>query len=130
MAILHDVRYAFRMLLKSPAFSAVAIVTLALGVGANTAIFSVINAVLLRPLPYRDASQLIWLQADLPGSGFRNIGFSVPELNDLRDRAGVFSEVAAAWSAPGNMTGGEHPERLQIVAVTPNYFRCWARAHS
>ncbi len=122
LALLQDIRFSLRTMRRSPRVGVTVLVTLALGIGVNTAIFSVVNAALLRPLPYRDAGRLVQLSADLPGVGAHNVGFSVPELDDMRDRAGVFEAVSASWQAPGNLTGGEHPERIDILAVSPNYF--------
>jgi putative ABC transport system permease protein len=107
---------------KSPRITLTVLATLALGIGANTAIFSIVNATLLKPLPFRDPGQLVELSADLRGLGARNVGFSVPELDDLRDRAGIFSAVSVVWQGPANLTGGDHPERLEFLAVSPNYF--------
>jgi len=84
-----DLRYALRMLRKSPAFSAVAVLTMALGIGATTAIFSVVDATLLHPLPYPQPEQLVSIQADLPGAGATDIGMSQPEWQDLQ-RSGIF----------------------------------------
>ena len=81
---LQDIRYGLRMLRKKPAFTLVAVLTLALGVGANTAIFSIVNAVLLRDLPYRDPDRLVRIIFNSPGLGLRDVPFSVPELDDLR----------------------------------------------
>lgn len=117
-----DVRYGLRMLRKKPAFTAVAILTLALGVGANTAIFSIVNAVLLRSLPYRDPDRLVRISFDDPGSGLRNVLFSVPELDDLRNRAGVFEDVSTIGGGSVNLTGAKEPERLEFVVTHPNYF--------
>ena len=85
-----DVRYGVRMLVKKPTFTIVAVLTLALGVGANTAIFSIVNAVLLRPLPYRDPDGLVRVFFNEPGVGLRDVRFSEPELDDLEKRSGVF----------------------------------------
>jgi putative ABC transport system permease protein len=107
---------------KSPRITITVLATLVLGIGANTAIFSIVNATLLKPLPFRDPGQLVELRADLRGLGARNVGFSVPELDDLRDRAGIFSAVSVVWQGPANLTGGDRPERLEFLAVSPNYF--------
>src|SRR5216684_1629839 len=117
-----DVRFALRTMWKSPRITATVLLTLALGIGANTAIFSVVNAALLRPLPFHDPEQLVTLHADLGGLGAKSVGFSVPEFDDLRDRAGVFSAASVVYQGPGNLTGGEHPERLETGVVSPNYF--------
>jgi predicted permease len=122
MALWQDVRFALRGMIKARGLTVVALLTLAVGIGANTAIFSIVNAVLLQPLPFHDPGQLVQLQADLPGVGARNVGFSEPEVQDLRDRAGIFDAVSVVFPAPANITGGEHPERIQIVGVSPNYF--------
>jgi predicted permease len=122
MNLWQDVRFALRTMWKSPRITATVLITLALGIGANTAIFSIVNATLFRPLPFHDPEQLVVLHADLRGLGAKSVGFSVPELDDLRDRAGVFSAVSAVYQGPGNLTGGEHPERLESGVVSPNYF--------
>lgn len=120
--LLHDIRYGLRMLFKKPTFAIVAVITLALGVGANTAIFSIVNAVLLRKLPYSEPDQLVEITFNNPGVGMRNVPFSVPELQDLQTRAGVFSDVTAFLPASVNLTGGKQPERLELLVSTPNYF--------
>src|SRR5215468_8359127 len=120
--IFKDIRYGIRSLGKHPGFTAVALITLAVGIGANTAIFSIVNAVLLRPLPFHDPGQLVQIYADLPGVGSKGISFSEPEYEDLRDRAGIFDAVSVVWPAPANLTGGERPERIEFLGVSPNYF--------
>ena len=122
MSLWQDIQFSFRTMRRSPRVGATVLLTLALGTGANTAIFSIVYAALLRPLPYRDAGQLVQLSADLPGVGSQSVGFSVPEFEDLRDRAGVFQDVSVTWQAPANLTGGDHPERIEFLAVSPNYF--------
>jgi predicted permease len=117
-----DIRFSLRGMTKARSVTLIALVTLALGIGANTAIFSIVNAVLLRPLPFRDSGQLVQLRADLRGLGAQNVGFSYPEFEDIRDRAGIFQSVAVVWPAPANLTGGERPERIDILGVSPNYF--------
>ena len=122
MVLWQDVRFAVRAMLKARGITVIALLTLALGIGANTAIFSIVNAALLRPLPFRDPGKLVRVRADLRGLGAQNVGFSVPELDDLRDRAGIFESVCVAWPAPVNLTGGEHPVRADFLGVGPNYF--------
>ena len=122
MSLLQDVHYSWRVMRRSPRVGVTVLVTLALGIGANTAIFSVVNAALLRPLPYRQPGQLVQLRADMPGNGSHDIGYSVPEFEDLRDRSGIFDEVTVSWQAPANLTGGAHPERIEFLAVSTNYF--------
>jgi predicted permease len=120
--LLQDVRYGWRMLRKKPTFTMVAVLTLALGVGANTAIFSIVNAVLLRSLPYRDPDRLVRIFFNNPGLGLRDVPFSVPELDDLRNRASVFENVSAVGGGSVNLTGAKQPERLEFVVTHPNYF--------
>src|SRR5438045_8369447 len=88
--LLQDLRYGWRMLVKKPTFTIVAVLTLALGVGANTAIFSIVNAVLLRSLPYPDPDRLVRIFFNEPSVGLRDVRFSQPELDDLQTRSGVF----------------------------------------
>jgi putative ABC transport system permease protein len=107
---------------KSPRIALTVLATLTLGIGANTAIFSVVNATLLKPLPFHNPGELVELNADLRGLGARNVGFSVPELDDLRDRAGIFTAVSVVWPTTANLTGGDHPDRLDALGVSPNYF--------
>ncbi len=117
-----DIRYCFRNLSQSPAFTAVVVLTLALGIGANTAIYSVVDAVLLRPLPFSDPDQLVRVVANFPGAGLSDVGLSVPEFDDLRDRSGVFSSLSAMWPIDANVTGAGQPERIELLAVSPTYF--------
>jgi len=119
--LVHDVSYGFRMLRRAPAFAAVVILTIALGVGATTAIFSVVNATLLHPLPYPHAEQLVRIEDDLVGLGARDIGMSTPEWNDLR-RSGVFDFVSPTWFDDNNLTGLERAQRVGLLIVAPNYF--------
>ena len=117
-----DLRYSIRMLLRSPGFSFIAIATMALGVGATTAIYSVIDATLLHPLPYPNPGELIHIQDDFPGIGAQDVGISIPEWRDL-ESSGIFQYVSiAGHGANVNLTGGARPERLGFKAVTPNYF--------
>jgi len=119
---MQDVRYALRMLRKAPAFTAVVVVTLALGIGANTALFSVVDAVLLRPLAYRQPDQLVAVKTDMPGINLTDRGMSQPELEDFQKRSGVFTEISAVWPISANITGREKPERVEANAVSTNFF--------
>ena len=120
--LLHDLRYAVRMLRKNLAFTVVAVLTLTFGIGANTAIFSVVNAVVLRPLPFPKSEQLVIIRDDLTGRQIEDVGLSVDELKDLQERSGVFQQVSAVWPVDANLTGSERPERIELLAVSPNYF--------
>jgi predicted permease len=117
-----DVRYGARLLRKNPGFAAVVVLTLAIGVGANTAIFSIVNSVLLHPLPYREPGRLVRIFFNEPGVGLRDITFSKPELDDLIDRAGVFEEVSAIGGGSANVTGVKQPERIEFVLIGFDYF--------
>ena len=119
--LLGDMRHGLRLLKKSPGFAAVAILTLALGIGANTAIFSLVHAVLLNPLPFKDSGRLVRITFNRPNVGLREVLYSVPELNDLRS-AGVFESVAAFVGATNNMDGSGRPVRVELLVVSPNYF--------
>ena len=116
-----DVRYALRMLRKSPGFTVIAVLTIALGIGASTAIFSVVDAALLHPLPYPQPEQLVSIEDDLPGVGSRDVGMSVPEWHDLQ-RSGIFEYVSLAVYGPVNLTGSSQPTRARYSGVAPNYF--------
>jgi putative ABC transport system permease protein len=110
------------MLRNKPGFTAVAIITLSLGIGANTAIFSVVDAVLLRPLPFPKPENIVLVRDDLTGRKAENVGISVDELRDLQERSGVFEDVSAVWPVDANLTGSDRPERIELLAVSPNYF--------
>src|SRR6476659_6722951 len=116
-----DLRYGARMLAKKPLFTIVAVITLALGIGANTAIFSVVNAVLLRTLPYHNAKQLVVLST-VGSSGDRD-GFSVPEAQDFQSQMHSLDDLTAFQSQSVNVTGGERPDRVRGAFVTANFFR-------
>jgi predicted permease len=121
--ILQDLRYAVRMLVRSPGFSFIVIATMALGVGATTAIYSVIDATLLHPLPFPNPSELMRVEDDLPGVGAQGVGISVPEWRDL-ESSGIFQSVALmGHGANVNLTGSAQPLRLSFKQVTPNYFQ-------
>ena len=117
-----DIRYAFRALRHSPAFTAVVVVTLALGIGANTAIFSVIRGVVLKPLPHRSGDRLVYLRQSADGPGQENLNFSVPEVRDLRSGAPSFGGIAeySSWSTVHETSDG--PARIRVGLVSGNYF--------
>ena len=117
--ILQDLKFATRMLLKSPGFTLVAILTLALGIGANTAIFSVVNAVLLRPLPFKNSSQLVVMRETYKLVG--NVSVSYPNFLDWRQQAHSFSSMAAVQARGFNLSGVAQPENIGGYAVSPNF---------
>jgi predicted permease len=121
-SLLRDVRFAWRMLVKSPGFTLVAILTLALGIGANVAIFSIVYAVLLRPLPFPHQEELVRVFDDLRGANVPNVGMSVPELWDFQQRSGVFDQISVVWPISADLSGGDRPERIEALATSPNYF--------
>jgi predicted permease len=120
--IFNDLRYAVRMLRSRPCFTLVAVITLSLGIGANTAIFSVVNAVVLKPLPFPKPKQIVFVRDDLTGRQVEDAGMSVDELKDFQERSGVFDQISAVWSVDANLTGTDRPERIELLAVSPNYF--------
>ena len=122
-AFLQDLRYAGRMLAKQPGFTAVAILTLGLGIGANTAIFSVVNAVLLRPLPYPDADRIMVLsESSGPGQDF---SVALPDYFDWRTDAKTFEHLAVTHRESRNLSGvsGREAERVSCASVTRNFFQ-------
>jgi putative ABC transport system permease protein len=119
--LIQDLRYALRMFAKSPGFSAIAILTTALGIGATTAIFSLINATLLHPLPYPHPEELVRIEDDLPGAGATDAGISIPEWRDLQ-RSGIFQYVVLKVFGSANLTGASQPSRMQYEGVSPAYF--------
>jgi putative ABC transport system permease protein len=117
-----DLRYGIRMLLKSPGFTAVAVFTIALGIGANTAIFSVVNAVLLRPLSYQDPELLVLLWEKFTRLGLDRVVVSASEFRDYRDQTTSFEQIAAFDYESFNLTGENEPERIQGAVVSPSLF--------
>ena len=95
---LHDIRYGFRILLKHKGFTAVAIIALALGIGANTAIFSLVNGVLLRPLPFPDAERIIYLEGKNPAAGITESNISFLDFTDWSQQTDLFASTAAYWT--------------------------------
>ena len=121
-SVQRDVVYGWRGLARTPAFSAVVILILAGGIGAATAIFSVVNALLLAPLPYRDADRLVFVWQDLTRAGYPRAPLAGPELQDLRDRSTLFSGFGGIWANTRALTDGVEPEQLRVGLVTPDFF--------
>jgi len=125
--LVNDLRYAARRLRRSPGFTAVAMLTLALGIGANVAAFTVVRAVLLNPLPYPHPEQLVRVFDDLRGSNSRDVGMSAPELWDLRDKSGIFQDLSAELPsmqilpAPTIRSASSCLQRARIIS------ECWRR---
>ena len=119
-SLLQDLRYAVRSLLRRPGFAAVVVLTLALGIGANTAIFSVVNAVLLRPLPYADPERLVMVWGRY--ADFGRTSTSLPDFVDWKAGATSFAQMAARHNAVFNLTGDGEPEQLTADRVTANFF--------
>src|SRR5437764_15419497 len=120
---MNHLRFAVRQLIKNPAFSAVAILTLALGIGANTAIFSIVNAGLLRPLPYPQADRIMVLnESSGPGQEF---SVALPDYLDWRNDNTVFEHLACTHKESQNLSGtaGHEAERLPCASVTKTFFR-------
>ena len=117
-----DLRYAARTLSRSSGFAIVAILTLALGIGANTAIFSVVDAVILRPLPYPEPTRLMQLWGTVKRAKTERRGASYPDYADWRDQSRTFERMAALEGGTMTMTGVDEPERIQIEAVSQPYF--------
>src|SRR5262249_173113 len=127
-ALLHDIRYAFRLLAKSPGFTLVAVLTLALGIGANTAMFSVIHAVLLRPLPFADSDRLISIWNDYGSGGQSLPAVSPPDFRDYQQRCRLFEQIAGATGGGGaavdfgTTEGDERPQQVTVGFVSDNLF--------
>src|SRR5215212_5666430 len=120
--LLQDMRYGFRMLLKRPGFTVVAVLALALGIGASTAIFSVVNAVLLRPLPFDKPERLVMIWGSAPQLGFDVLPPTAPESVDWREQSHVFEQVAAFKSWAWNMSGINGPEQVWGARVNASLF--------
>ena len=121
-SLLQDLRYAVRVLFKSKALTAVALVTLALGIGVNSAIFSVVNAIVLRPLPYARSQDLMVIWGDLHKPGLEEIEISALELRDFQQQCQAFDQIAAYSTDGFNLTGIDQPERLRGAGISANLF--------
>jgi predicted permease len=117
-----DVRYALRSLRRSPGFAAVALLTLALGIGANAAMFTIVNGVLLRPLPYPDADSLVRVYHANPRQGVREASTSLPDVTDWRAQTPAFSSMAGFFRLPTILTGHGDPRQLDVAYVTGEFF--------
>ncbi|MGE5569515.1 MAG: ABC transporter permease [Rhodospirillales bacterium] len=121
--LLYDVRYGVRTLIKSRGFTAVAVLALALGIGANTAIFTVANAVLIRPLPYKDSDRLVAVWENNPPQGWQRMGVSGPAYIDWQEQSQLFEEIALYEPGSGTLTGIGEPEQIPGMRVTTNFFK-------
>ena len=117
-----DVQYAIRSLSRARGFTAAVVLTLGLGIGANTAIFSVVRGVLLKPLPHRDGDRLVFLRQSVQGPGGENIAFSVPEINDFRTGSKTMSGIAEYSPLTLTMVEQDKAVRIAVGLVTGNYF--------
>lgn len=121
-AFIQDLRYCLRMLRKRPSFTVVAVLTLALGIGASTALFSIVNVVILNPFPYEDSSRLFFVRQSLPKIGVQEqFRASGPEFVDL-DQSGILEQVAAYEGVSRNLAGSDEPERVAAAKVSTKFF--------
>jgi predicted permease len=123
MRILQDARLAVRRMRRSPLFAVCVVGTLALGVAASTSIYSVVDGVLLKPLPFPDSGALVRVTADYTGLNLREVGISQPELDEFALRAGVFASLTGVWPITANLTGSDRPERVEVLLASSNYFQ-------
>jgi putative ABC transport system permease protein len=121
-SFISDIRFGLRSLKSAPATTAIALLALALGIGANTAIFSVVNGVLLTPLPYPHAERLVLLNSSKPQAGFPRFSASPPDFDDWRRQSRSFTGLAATASASANLTGRGEPEVLDVGRVSADFF--------
>src|SRR6478735_7197694 len=119
---IQDLRYGIRMLRKNPGFTLVALVALALGIGANTALFSVVYGVLLKPLPYAQGKELVVLQQDFPRANATNVGFSVKELTDYREQAKSLAEIEEYHQMSFILLDGQEPDEVRTGVVSAHFF--------
>jgi predicted permease len=122
-----DVRYAIRSLRKQPIFTSIAVLTLTLGIGANTAIFSLLYQVLLRPLPYRDADRLVFVWNTYPLMGLPQASVSIPDYIDRKTQAPAFEDATLFTMRSVNLSTHGQPEQLRALAVTPSFFTTLGR---
>ena len=120
--LFQDLRFAVRMLRKNPGFTAVAALTLALGIGANTAIFSIVNAVVLRPLPYKDSARIVTFHTKTAMFPNFTLALTWPAFQEVRAQATLLEEAAAYWATDRTLTGVDQPEVLRVTGVTSGFF--------
>src|SRR5438132_9566287 len=122
IASMNDLRFAFRQLLKNPGFAAVAVLTLALGIGANITIFSVVNAVLLRPLPYAEADRLVFLWSEVPKQNIKERTSAYANISEWRSQNTSFEDLAVFDPASVTLTGAAEPEQVGSARASANLF--------
>ncbi len=121
--VVRDLRYAVRMFLKNPGFTAVAIIALALGIGANTAIFSLVNGVLLRPLPFQNSDRIVYFEGKNPAAGITDSNISYLDFTDWSQQTDLFASTAAYWTGNADLSGdGAEPEAVPRAGVTTGFF--------
>jgi len=119
---MRDLRHGIRLLSRSPGFASIAIITIALGIGATSAIFSVIDGVALKPLPYPSSDRLVYITSQFPTLGFDKFWVSPPEYLELRERSKSYTDIAAYRTQAVNVSQGERPERVNAIIATANMF--------
>ena len=124
---LADIRHGVRTLVRMPGFAIITILTLALGIGANTAIFTVVNAVILRPLGYPRPDRLIYISSQFPQLGFDQFWVSPPEYFELKERTRSFSSIGAFSTGNVNLSGGDRPRRVESAVVSASLFQAARR---
>src|SRR5262245_4704212 len=120
-SMLSDAKYAWRTIRRDWVFSLVVVLTLGLGIGANTALFTVVNRSLIQPLPFPRPAELVRVTADFNQQGVKDLGLSIPELLDLR-ASGIFQEISGVWPISANLTETDQPARIETALVDANYF--------
>src|SRR6476619_7159635 len=126
--LIADLRYAVRTLLKTPAFLLVSVLTLALGIGGNTPTLTLVQAVLLQPLPFPQPERLVRIFDNRAGA--RDVGMSVPEFEDLRQHSDIFEQISVIFPAPTALTGGERVERIELLGTRRSYFDMLRAKHA
>ena len=122
MPLTQDIRLALRRMHRNPLFATSVAGTLALGVAATTSIYSVVDGVLLKPLPFHESASLVRVTSDYKGIDLRDVGLSQPELEDYAKRSGAFESITGIWPITANLTGSDRPERVEVLLTSPNYF--------